>query len=161
MFKNNEEEEADFCEAYKSQILNVDSDEESSSFGSFIKIITIVILLVILIAVSIYSYNYFINNGQSSESILPPQSVQIIDDDELKVTLEEETVTDEKTKELDIDQIADDVKVAISKNEQDDKNKNQEIKKETEPLKVPVADQKSAYIEELAKLTEELDKERE
>lgn len=164
MFKNNEEDEADFCEAYKSQILNVDPDEEPSSFGSLIKIITILILLVILIAVSIYSYNYFINNGQNNDVSLPPQSVQMIDDDELKVTLEEEEIViDDTSKELDIDEIANDVKVAISKNEQDESKKttDKEIKKDTEPLKVPIADAQSAYIEELAKLTDELDKERE
>lgn len=157
MSKNNTEEEADFCEAYKSQILNnVDSDEKSSTVGSFIKIITILILLAIIVAVSIYSYNYFMNSTQSSDIALPPQSIQTIDDDDLKVTLEEET-------ELDIEQIANDVKVAISKSEEEEHNTSvdKEIKKDTTPLKVPTVDAESAYIEELAKLTEELDKEKE
>lgn len=160
MSKNNTEEEADFCEAYKSQILNVDSDEKSSTVGSLIKIVTILILLAIIVAVSIYSYNYFINSSQSSDVALPPQSVQTIDDDDLRVTLEEE-------RELDIEQVANDVKVAISKSEQEERNQSvgqksvdKEIKKDITPLKVPSVDAESAYIEELAKLTEELDKER-
>lgn len=167
MFNNNAEEEADFCEAYKSQILDVNTDEKPSTFSSFIKVLTILVLLAIIVVVSIYSYNYFTNSGKADDGVLPPMSVQTIDDDELKVTLEEtpaDVDTKEvKIKELDIDKMANDVKIAIAQTEEDESNKttDKEVKKETEPLKVPTGDAQSAYIEELAKLTEELDKERE
>ncbi|MBU1668766.1 hypothetical protein KKC13_10130 [bacterium] len=168
MFNNKAEEEADFCEAYKSQILNVNKDEKSSTFSSVIKIITILILLAIIVAVSIYSYNYFTNAGKMDDDVVPPVSVQTLDDDELKVTLEDEAPNkvdkkEAKIEELDIDKIANDVKVAIAQKEEKESNKStdKEVKKEIEPLKVPTGDVQSAYIEELAKLTEELDKERE
>lgn len=166
MFNNKAEEEADFCEAYKSQILDVKTDEQSSPFSSFIKIITILILLVIIIAMSIYSYNYLTNAAQTDAVALPPVSVQTIDDDELKVTLEE-TPSDvekkeDKIKELDIDKMANDVKIAIAQNEEEsNKTTDTKVKKETETLQVPTGDAEAAYIEELAKLTKELDKERE
>jgi len=167
LFNNNVEEEADFCEAYKSQILNVDTDEKPSSFGSVMKIITILILLAIIIALSIYSYNYFTNRGQMDNGFRPPISVQTIDDEELKVTPEDEAPTkvdkkDAKVVVSDIDKVANDVKVAISEKEEQESNKSvkKEVKKETEPLKIPTGDAESAYIEELSKLTEEVDKER-
>ena len=159
MFTNNAEEEADFCEAYKSQILNnVHSDEKPSPWGFIIKIITILILLAIVIAGSIYGYIYFMNR-QTNSVVLPPVSVQpIVEDDELKVSLEEpdNNISGEKADSKD-------VKVAIPKDKQKESNKTIDTKapkKIEEPLKVPTGDAESAYIEELAKLTEEVDKER-
>jgi len=171
LFNNNAEEEADFCEAYKSQILNVNTDEKPSTFSAVIKIITILILLAIIVAMSIYSYKYF-TRATMDDDIIPPISVQTLDDDELKVTLEDETPKkidkkvdkdEAKTEELDINKIANNVKVAIAQKEEQESNKSsdKEVKEETKPLKVPTGDAQSAYIEELSKLTKEIDKERE
>jgi len=218
LFKNNVEEEADFCEAYKSQILNNDSLEEESSFNSLLKVLTILILLAIIIAVSIYGYNYFTKNSSNNMDLtLPPPSVQTIDDSELKVTemLEKKSLVEEskpkkdveikkepkieknveikkeietklmmkveennvvkvitpkfpKIEDRDIEQIANDVKIAIAKSEENEKNNSDikkvkiaDVKKEEKIIEVPSESSQSAYLEELAKLSEEVDKERE
>lgn len=156
MFNNKAEEEADFCEAYKSQILNVNTEEKSSSVSSVVNIATILILLAIIIAASIYGYNYFMSQGEKVGVMTPPISVQTIEDDDLKVTMEEPS----ESVENDIDKIANDVKIEISKSEANSSTTVTDAKKEVETLKVPTTDEQSAYIEELAKLTEEIDKDR-
>jgi hypothetical protein len=196
LFKNNVEDEADFCEAYKSQILNDNLEEDESSITS---ILTILLLLMIIIALSIYGYNYFMNSDGNTST--PPASAQMIDDDELKVKVEElpvspmikEKVAKSKEEEkalvksdivppksnsldLDIDQMADEVKIAISKNEAEEnlssKNKTKKSAPSVEGTKPTYVeelanessierDEKSAYIRELEKLTAEIDKERE
>lgn len=180
MFKNNAEDEADFCEAYKSQILNNGSTGEKSSFNTFSKVLTILLLLVIIVAVSIYGYNYITNTSQLDTP--PPSSIQI-DDDELivteedeempvssmppKVEIQESSAKDKmetttvksvpRIEELDIDKMANDVKLAIAKSEENRVQKIEEIvKKET--LEIPTENAQSAYLEELAKLSEEIDK---
>ena len=155
MFNNHVEDEADFCEAYKSQILSNASSEEKSSFNTLSKILTILLLLIIIIAVSIYGYNYMMKEGSDS---LPPSSVQMVEDDELIVTHEEEIpvgTMPPKIEDSDIDKMAKEVELAISKNEN---NKSKEKKIEN-PLEVPTSTQ-AEYLEELAKLSEEIDKDR-
>ena len=180
MFKNKKDDEADFCESYKSQILNDNSTEKVSSFHIILKLLTIVLLLAIIVAVSIYGYNYFLN--KHNDSVLPPVSVQISDDD-LKITEEipeeeQEEVSAElpsisEIKEADIDQIANDVKIAIANSEQEEENsteKNLEQKNDEsqdinvnkeESLEIPTGNSEEAkYLEDLADLSKEIDKER-
>jgi len=190
LFNNTTEDDADFCQAYKSQILDNTSTEESSSLSTLSKLLTILLLLIIIVAISIYGYTYITND--SSNEMLPPSSVQMVDDDELKVTIEEEpeekapevsipkveqevqkikesVVEIPKVKrveapsvaeELDIEQMANSVKLAIAETEEKEENSKQ--KSVDEPaLEVPVESVQSAYLEELAKLSEEIDKDRE
>jgi len=183
LFNNNVDEEADFCEAYKSQILNNDTEEKESPF---ISILTILFLLVIIVALSIYGYNYFMKS-ESSDIPMPPVSVQTIDDDDLKVTLLKEDVVSKKvtpkkesipepTKpkrsiDADINEIADEVKIAISKTEEENVSDKKSLKnlsvenpksKYIEDLAKEIGTEstKSTYIKELEKLTEEIDQER-
>ena len=194
MFKNNRDSEADFCESYKSQILNSSSEEKESSFNTILKVITIIILLTIIIAVSIYGYNYFVNK-KGIEPNMPPTSIQISDDD-LKVTEEEkselkvesispetkvaesnidkianeeeselkvESISPEtKVAESDIDKIANDVKLAIAQSEEiEDNNSKDKVVAEEKSLEVPVTTSDEAkYLEDLADLSKEIDKER-
>jgi hypothetical protein len=162
LFNNNSGDEANFCEAYKSQILNNGSREEKPS-NTFSKILTILLLLIIIVAVSIYGYIYITDNVNT-----PPSSVQMIDDNDLIVMDEDEEepigIMPPSIEELDIDKIAKDVKLAIE--EKGDNSKKVEKKEEKskekieKPLKVPTGNAQSAYLEELAKLSEEIDKER-
>ncbi len=169
MFKNNIDNEADFCESYKSQILNSSAEEKKSSFNTILKVIIIIMLLAIIIAVSIYGYNYFINK-KGIEPNMPPASIQISDDD-LKVTEEEEselkvesisTETNVTKSDLDIDKIANDVKLAIAKSEEiEESNSKDKVVAEEKSLEVPVATSDEAkYLEDLADLSKEIDKER-
>ena len=83
MFNNNPDNEDDFCESYKSEILNNSSHETDSSLNTILKTLIILLLLAIIAGLSIYGYNYMSNK---SEGGMPPSSVQISDDD-LKVTM--------------------------------------------------------------------------
>ena len=168
MFNNQVDNEADFCESYKSQILNNGVEEKQSPFKTILKILFIILLLGIIIALSVYGYNTFINKSITTSSVeTPPVSMQISDDD-LVVTIEEEPKVEESKdenksdisliKESDIDKIANDVKREISKNEINNSEKNI---KEEESLKVPVPNSPEAkYLEDLADLSKEIDKER-
>ncbi len=189
MFNDKTEEEIDFCDAYKSQILNNVTQEKSSSFGTVLKILIILLLLAIIVALSIYGYNHFIN--KDSDVSLPPSSIQISDEDlkvidesseETQEAVKEEgslppTIEDDKSSEKsvnisDINKIANDVKVAIAQEEEKDKNKSVVEKKSTNPktkekiteeksLEVPVPNSpESKYLEDLAKLSKEIDKEK-
>ena len=181
MFNNNAGDGADFCEAYKSQILDTGVKEKKSSLGIFSKILTILLLLIIIVVVSIYGYIYVIdNNVTTEETLTPPVSVQTIDDEELVVSEEveepqilspqaqTEAKSAEKTTQLeesDIDKIAKDVKKAISNDESDKKVKKAEEKVEKPKkieklLEVPTANSEAVYLEELAKLSQEIDKDR-
>jgi len=185
LFNNKRDDEADFCESYKSQILNDNTTEKTSSFNIILKVLTILLLLAIIVAVSIYGYNYFANKkSANTNTTLPPISVQISDDD-LKITeetpdeVEEEqkkVPTISKIEEADIDQIANDVKIAIANSEKEEANntakeieskveeekKVQEtnLKKEEESLEIPTSSPEAQYLEELAELSKEIDKER-
>jgi len=83
LFNNNPDNEDDFCESYKSEILNNSSHETDSSLNTILKTLIILLLLAIIAGLSIYGYNYMSNK---SEGEMPPSSVQI-SDDELKVTM--------------------------------------------------------------------------
>ena len=179
MFNNQVDNEADFCESYKSQILNNGVEEKQSPFKTILKILFIILLLGIIIALSVYGYNTFINKSVTASSVeAPPVSMQISDDD-LVVTIEEEPKLEESKdenksdisliKESDIDKIANDVKREISKSEMNNSEKNQieenltkeKNTREEESLKVPVPNSPEAkYLEDLADLSKEIDKER-
>ena len=84
MFFNKKDDEADFCESYKSQVLGTNGIEKRTSiFGTILNVLTIFILLVIVIAISIYGYNYFMQQQQQEVEDLPfpPVSIQISDED--------------------------------------------------------------------------------
>ncbi len=215
MFDNKKDNETDFCESYKSQILGVSVDEPKPSlFSTFIKLLTILILLVIIVAVSFYGYNYYRSHQMVDELSLPPISVQVSDDDlvvedeepqieevEKLIEVEEKNMTimttslPEKEEELDIEQIANDVKVAIAQSETDEEaltellvaelsevevesaeviqeenvtnisveeniSTNITIEPEVKSLEVPTLSPEAKYLEELADLSKEIDKER-
>jgi len=163
LFKNNREDEADFCESYKSQILNQDTEEDESSIVS---ILTILFLLGLIIALSIFGYNYIMDNKSSDTSA---SVVNLISDDDLKVTeedvspnqLKKEIKRDSvklfkelpKSESLDVNDLADQIKIDMSENEEE--------KKKVEVPLFSVSDSlKSTYVEDLAKLTAEIDKEK-
>ena len=100
MFDNKTEDEIDFCESYKSQILNNGTKEKNSSLGTVLKILTILLLLAVIVALSTYGYNYFTNKNSSTttDSTLP-SSIQISDED-LKVTEESSDETNEVPKPI-------------------------------------------------------------
>ena len=180
MFNNKADNETDFCESYKSQILDTNPSEDGSLFNSMLKIVTILFLLAIIVAVSIYGYNYFINSQKSSGAVVPPISVQV-SDDELKVIDEpievnekkilKETVSEviqkpitpvvAKIQESDIEKIANDIKIAIAKSEEKEQNITEDNGSvEEKNLEVPTASPEAQYLEELADLSKEIDKER-
>ena len=100
MFDNKTEDEIDFCESYKSQILNNSTEERESALGTVLKILTILLLLAVIVALSIYGYNYFTNQNSSelTDSALP-SSIQISDED-LKVIEEDTDEAEEVQKHL-------------------------------------------------------------
>jgi len=170
LFKNNVEDEADFCESYKSQILNNDTEERESPIAS---ILVILLLLVMIIALSIFGYNYITDNKNSVDSSI---SVKSISDEELKVTEVAHIPVKEVKKEIkeipvkalselpksesiDVNDLADKIKIDMSKSEEV-KDSSKESKRVEEPLPVVTDSIESKYIEDLAKLTEEIDKER-
>lgn len=151
MFNNQVDAEADFCEAYKSEILGNSTIPEKPS-NTLYKVFTVLLLLILIIAVSIYGYNSFIKN--SDVDFLPPSSIQI-DDDELVVTHEEEkpvqSLPPKTIEESDIDKMAKEVESTILKNEKIT------IKKIEKPLAVPTNSQEG-YLDDLEKLSKEIDK---
>ena len=174
MFKNHAEDEVDFCEAYKSQILNGDEEDKESPIGS---ILIILLLLAAIIALSIFGYNYI----TKSSSTIP--------DEELKVTQEESTSKEfskkesntqdvekvviksldelPKSKSVDIDELADKVKIDMSQNEEKNNSyKDSSDSKYVESLAQTTKSNESNidesnYIRDLEALTKEIDKERE
>ena len=100
MLDNKTDDEIDFCESYKSQILNNSTEEKESAFGTVLKILTILLLLAVIVALSIYGYNYFTNQNHSKiDDLTLPSSIQISDED-LKVIDEDTEETDEVKKPL-------------------------------------------------------------
>ncbi|SFV68995.1 hypothetical protein MNB_SV-14-7 [hydrothermal vent metagenome] len=83
---------------------------------------------------------------QEGSDSLPPSSVQMIDDDELIVTDEEE---------IPVGTMPPEIEESVSKNEN---NKSKETKVEN-PLEIPTTTQ-AEYLEELAKLSKEIDKDK-
>jgi hypothetical protein len=181
LFTDKKENETDFCESYKSQILNEHAQNNESSFSIILKILTILLLLAVIVAVSLYGYNYFMNSKKDTNITMPPpismqtpaEELKVIDT-ELKITeetvKEKKKVLDEPVKMImksespDIEQIANDVKIAISDSESAEKKledqKNEPIKKVEEKLEVPLSSSEAKYLEELADLSREIDKER-
>ncbi len=182
MFNNNDDE-VDFCESYKSEILGTKNEREGSLVNSIIKLLTIVLLLAIIIGVSFYGYNYFMRTQNSYDIPLPPVSMQISDDD-LVVEVEEEEneemlieakenqspslppkITTQQ-QEDEIEKIANDVKIAIAKSESEELNKTKaKIEEDSNhseeaSLEIPTLSPKAQYLEDLAKLSREIDKER-
>jgi predicted negative regulator of RcsB-dependent stress response len=206
LFKNNSEDEVDFCESYKSQILNNDTKEESSLFKSIVKVLIILLLMALIIAISIYGYEYYqkMQDGQTQTNSIekiedistPPTSIQISDEElvvqdeevEPELNVSEPTRKEkveqsstatlpiiEKIKDEDIEKIANEVKLEISKSEMKKKNSTkketikkseskveQKVKEEKveESLEIPTSNPESKYLEDLAKLSKEIDKER-
>jgi cell division protein YceG involved in septum cleavage len=190
LFNNKKDDENDFCESYKSEILGTKpSEEENSLFSSIVKILTILILLVIIIGVSFYGYNYFMKSQKLKNITLPPVSMQISDDDlvveaeepnEEKVIIEENIslplIVSSQGEEVDIEEMANDVKIAIAKSEVEEENESKEVeeiskdikstaefnisKKELPSLEVATLAPEAQYLEELADLSKEIDKER-
>lgn len=156
MFKNQVDDGVDFCEAYKSEILGNTTVQEESSNRVF-KILTILLLLIAIIVVSIYGYNYIIKNN-SSDSSMPPSSIQI-DDKELIVAPEDEEVSIQskgsETKESDIDNMAKEVQLVMLNSE---KRIASNEKKVESLLTVPTTIQ-TDYLADLDKLSKEIDKE--
>lgn len=190
MFNNKKDNEADFCESYKSQILGTKEDEkENALFSTMIKLLTIFLLLSIIIVVSFYGYNYFMNNTRVNVSPIPPSSMQVSDDDlvvededpEAQVELNENNnnsiplTISPQMEELDINEMANEVKIAIAKSELQEENElklksvqkevieelniTKEIKEE-KSLEIPTLSAESKYLEDLADLSKEIDKER-
>ena len=207
MFKKNIEEEVDFCEAYKSQILNNDKEEKSSPLVS---ILIILFSLAIIIAFSIFGYNYMINNN--GKALTQPTAGKTFVDEALKVTEDEapvpmksesktevakkmEVKDDEvkkaeikkaetqkvtiktfeelpKSKSLDINDLADKVKIDMSESEtienptissSTESNKNkyvEDLAKEKITTPTLIDSSQSKYIKDLEILTAEIDKER-
>jgi len=201
LFNDKIDDEVDFCEAYKSQILDNIKEDKSSPFVTLLKILTILLLLVIIVLLSIYGYNNYIKSTDIDIQELP-SSIQISDED-LKVTDESSDEIEESTNqkgelqettekevesippivkksdalskshsvvdESDIDKIANDVKIAIAQEEEKEKNKTVtedksitteiENSKSEESLEVPIQSSLgSKYLEDLAELSKEIDK---
>lgn len=133
MFNNQIEDEANFCEAYKSEILGNSGVQERPS-NTFSKILTILLLLIIIVAVSFYGYNYISTNNLDSTL---PTSEQMIEDDELIVTEEEELPV---------------TIMPLESNDSDNK-----AKKVEKPLAVPTESKVDLFIE-LDELSAEIDK---
>ncbi|CAA6807582.1 MAG: Unknown protein [uncultured Sulfurovum sp.] len=198
MFNKNQDNEADFCESYKSEILGTQSNEKANSFFSTLtKLVSILILLAIITAVSFYGYNYFMNNQNLKDDVLPPVSMQTLDE-ELVVTdevdeavVEDKVLKIEKTiekeslsppliispqiQEDEIAKIANDVKIAIAKSEVEEENETKAVEKiveeiestekntspiKAESLEIPTSVPEAKYLEELADLSKEIDKEK-
>jgi hypothetical protein len=178
LFKNNVADEADFCEAYKSQVLNNDVEEQSSPVTS---ILIILFLLALIITLSIFGYNYITNTNSNESTEI--SSVQIISDEDLKVREEVETPVKAKkvsnskeiekvvvksfselpkAKGVDINDLADKIKIDISENEKNNSKNEKKVTEGTEPTKEVIEDStnNSTYVEDLARLTEEINKDR-
>jgi len=99
LFNQQNDNESDFCESYKSQVLGTEEEEEGTSlFGTIIKLLTILLLLAIIVGVSLYGYHYFTNNQNLKNSILPPVSMQVSDED--TISDEDLVVNAQKAKQL-------------------------------------------------------------
>ena len=189
MFNQQNDNESDFCESYKSQVLGTEEEEEGTSlFGTIIKLLTILLLLAIIVGVSLYGYHYFTNNQNLKNSLLPPMSMQVSDEDtisdedlvvKLEEPKEEKIIQAESpkivTEELDMDKMANAIKIEIAKNETKEETEtkvkeklveinNSEdemtISKKEESLEVPTRVPEAQYLEDLADLSREIERER-
>ena len=115
MFKQKNDNETDFCESYKSQVLGREEEKtEQSLFSTIVKLLTILILLATIIVISLYGYHYFVNDQKLKGSVVPPISLQVSDEDtisdeDLVVELEEPKIENivqvPEIKEVEIEQV--------------------------------------------------------
>lgn len=170
---NNQDNEADFCDSYKSQILGHGKQtEEVSFFSIFLKLLTIVMLLVAIVGFIFYGYKYFMDNKTINHTTSLPSSIQVSDEElvvkmqETQVDAKKELLVDEKIiKEIEMEKMANDVKILIANSETKEENEAKETlsqdRQEIEKLEVPSSSAPEAqYLEELADLSKEIDKER-
>lgn len=185
MFNQTNDNETDFCESYKSEILGNDEPKEGESlFSTMVKLLTILILLASILGLSFYGYNYFKNNHKTNNTDLPPVSIEKFDEDLVVKIEDKEAVTDNReievkksestkenismptiitsqTDESKIDEVANSVKIAIAKSEEEAEKKTKvEEKVEEKSLEVPSSVPEAEYLEELARLSKEIDKDR-
>ena len=170
MFKNNveDEDEVDFCEAYKSQVLSKDIEEKSSPVVS---IIIILFLLAIIIALSIFGYKYIMDSKENNIAL--SISGKTIDDEELKVTTEVMSSTEgnkefkikepkkvivktlselPQSKSVDINDLADKIKIDMSESEAQNSSLN-ETKQRGMPISPTILESsdEGSYVEDLAR----------
>ena len=170
---NNQDNEADFCDSYKSQILGHGKQtEEVSFFSIFLKLLTIFMLLVAIVGFMFYGYKYFMSNKTINDVASLPSSIQVSDEElvvkmqETQVDAKKELLVDEKIiKEIEMEKMANDVKILIANSETKEENEAKETlsqdRQEIEKLEVPSSSAPEAqYLEELADLSKEIDKER-
>ena len=181
MFDNNvnrHDEETSFAEAYKSQILNPPDEEEETS--SLPKILGILLLMVLISGLSIFGYKYITQNQASTpppiEEIELPQGPMMIDNIE---DLEEPEPTSSHEKPhspkvsnkpstpqpetqvqrepKNIDTIADQVKIELSKEIDRAQANQQSIALVPKPHLSPSQKGEDTYLEQLAELSKEID----
>ena len=170
---NNQDNEADFCDSYKSQILGHGKQTEKVSFFNiFLKLLTIFMLLVAIVGFIFYGYKYFMNNKTINDITSLPTSIQVSDEElvvkiqETQVDTKKELLIDENIiKEIEMEKMANDVKILIANSETKEENEAKETlsqdRQEIEKLEVPSSSAPEAqYLEELADLSKEIDKER-
>ncbi len=164
MFTNKDEAEADFCAAYKSEILNNNAKSQGNLGSSFLKILTIILLVAIIVAGSIYAYIYITEKDDMPDI---PQSIQIMDNEQedliipLEVEDENESEKNDGIEQIDIDEIAKDVKKAIT-TDVNEKNVTMPpiVETENEPTQpTEFEEDDGGYLEELADLSKAIEKE--
>ncbi|HHD75222.1 MAG TPA: hypothetical protein ENK95_00195 [Campylobacterales bacterium] len=151
MFNNKQDDEADFCESYKSQVLGTDSAKQKTSlFGTVVKLLTILILLAIIAGVSFYGYNYFMNNQKyTTQPVMPPVSIQISEED---LVVEDESQVEVNETETTLET---ETNTSVEKKTSNEINETEGLS-----LEVPTITPEAQYLEELADLSKEIDKER-
>ena len=131
MFDKNENDEVSFSDAYRSEILGIDTSDNEKS-NSLLKIL---ILLVIIVGGVIFAY-FYLNNKQSSDDLpMPPKSSKMLDNiEELEkeISLPEESVEEEKS----------------------------DLNSTEEPQKTSTQKGEDTYLEQLAELSKEIDGEK-
>jgi len=162
---SNHDEETSFAEAYKSQILNPSDEEEETS--SLPKILGIVLLVVLISGLSIFGYKY-INQEETPpkpkvEEIELPQAPMMIDniddlEDEEPTSIEPTSEAKERPKSKNIDAIADQVKIELSK--EIEKTQDKATAPKSEKRLTPTQKGEETYLEQLAELSKEIDGEK-
>lgn len=156
MFNNQQNDEADFCESYKSQVLGKDTAEKTTSlFSTVVKLLTILMLLAIIIGVSFYGYNYFMHNQKATSNLpLPPVSIQTSEED-LVVSDVDESNEEITPLELNSTEKALETNESVASKQTTDTNQSEEEIR----LEIPSPTPEAQYLEELADLSKEIDKE--
>jgi len=131
---NNDNEETSFADAYKSEILNRDDDEDIGSKN----LIIILALIAIILGLSIFGYIY-----------ISQTNIQLTNKAE-NSAMEEEIVEPPKSHMLNnVDELFDDGEGNEINDTNEDKQKPEEITKKEE-----------TYLEQLASLSSEVDEEK-